>query len=100
MANAGLILAEAHVEGPVQPILDSPMLPHALGDAGSAKGRQAAEIVADFAGLAVRVRDGGDDLHDGLQSGPFLQAATLLRQRREVVFAPFLAAPALLVGDD
>jgi hypothetical protein len=38
MANPGLVLAEAPIEGPVQAILDPPVLPHALGDAGAADG--------------------------------------------------------------
>ena len=100
MADPGLVLAEAHIEGPVQTILDSPMLPHALGDPGSADRRQAAKIVADLVRLAAVVRDGGDDLDDGLQSSPSILAAELRGERRDVVFASLLPATALLVGDD
>jgi hypothetical protein len=100
MANPGLVLAEAHIEGPVQAILDSSMLPHTFRDADTADGRQAAEVVADFVRLAALVRDRGDHLHDRLQSRSGVQAAALGRQRGGVVFAPLAAAPALLVGDD
>ena len=57
MANPGFVLPEAHIEGPVQAILDSPVLPHALRDSGSADGREAAEVVADFVRRAALVGD-------------------------------------------